>query len=112
MTQAQMIAQAVAVALAQVIGQMPASAKIGRKTKAAAAKVRRTPEALQASLEAASKKQGNKGPVVQHETVKTYAGWLEVGRRVIPKAEGGKGGLPGFKNLFHLEQTREEASAS
>ena len=106
-----MTAQQTAVlkALAQVLGVMPASAKISRKTKAAA-KAIHTPFDSQAAIDRECKRRGFVAPGVAHENVLTYGkqtaagttGWLAKGRRV---KTGEKALKIGTLRLFHEEQT-------
>lgn len=101
-TQAQLLAT-----LAQLLGVMPASVKVSRKTKTKARKIRRSEDQLKADLTTACRKAGIKGSVEPRVNVLTYDGWLAKGRRV----KAGQKGLPGFNSLFHVEQTDVEASA-
>jgi len=89
--------QQLLVALAQVLGQMPKSAKFSKATKR---QVNQRVD-VQAKIDAAVRRLGFKTPGVAHENVLTYDKWLEKGRRV----RKGQKALPGLKFLFHIEQT-------
>lgn len=99
---------AVLVALAQVLGVMPAAAKVSRKTKATAKAVRGKFDA-QAAIDRAVKKAGFTKPGVANENVLTYGKWEAKGFRVI---KGQKALKVGTLRLFHEEQVEAIPAAA
>lgn len=91
---------AVLAALAQVMGLMPASAKVSRKTKATAKAVRGKFDA-QAAIDRAVKAKGLTKPGIANENVLTYGKWEAKGFRV---KTGQKALKVGTLRLFHEEQ--------
>jgi hypothetical protein len=112
MTQAQVIAQAVAAAVAALNGKQPAKKAKGRRGRGRGQRVNLTDEQKTANAaenakvaEAAFEKAGFKDNRA-NVTIKTYKGWMEAGRKVKPGEKSLKHPTKGYP-LFHVSQTDE-----